>query len=254
MNTRKIKCKINITRKQLFKKHRLHDNFNLFNIHYTEPEKKDLAVGLVYFNSAKSKRLLMNYLYVLEKYKVAGIPTYTIEMYEDTPEIKDAVHVKTDFILFQKERLCYILEKHIPESFTKLLFIDTDVVFDNVNWYNDLSKKLGRFNIVQPFNNAIWLDITYRKRINNKPPITFYTKYNGKYSSYQPGLAWGFQRTWYRKYGFFQYGILGGGDSFSSTIWINKFSDEFFLKIFRFMLPSLKEYSELIKESPSICS
>ena len=252
--TRKLKCNFNnVTRKQLFKKHRLPDNFDLFNIRYNEPQEKDIAVGLVYFNSAKSKRLLMNYLYVLEKYKIAGIPTYTIEMYEDTPEIKDAVHVKTDFILFQKERLCYILEKHIPEKYTKLLFIDTDVVFDNVNWYNDLSKKLKIVNIVQPFSYSIWLDITYTKIVKERIPIVFYKKYGklrrqGGIGGYHPGFAWGFQRSWFRKNGYFQHAILGDGDTLSSTLWLNyNFEPRQFLK------NSIEEYKRSIKEEPSIC-
>jgi len=258
--TRKLKCNFNtVTRKKLFKKHSLPYNFDLFNIRYTEPHTKDIAIGLVYFNSAKSKRLLMNYLYVLEKYKVAGIPTYTIEMYDDTPEIKDAVHVKTDFILFQKERLCYILEKHIPEKYTKLLFIDTDVVFDNINWYNDLSKKLDTFNIVQPFKNAIWLDITYKKVLKSRVSVVFYNKFGiikksgALLGGYHPGFGWGFQRTWYRKYGFFQYGILGGGDRFSCTSWMNKTWYKDYIKSKSYILPVLKEYINSIDIAPSIC-
>ena len=42
----------------------------------------------------------MNYLYTREKLNIANIPNYTIEMYVTTPEIKDAIHIKTDFILF----------------------------------------------------------------------------------------------------------------------------------------------------------
>ena len=258
--TRKLKCNFNnITRKHLVKKKTLPSSFDLFSIHYTEPEKKDIAVGLVYFNSAKSKRLLMNYLYVLEKFKIAKIPTYTIEMYVDTPEISDAIHVKTDFILFQKERLCYILEKHIPERFTKLLFIDTDLVFDNLSWYSELSKKLDTINIVQPFNNAIWLDITYKKVVKHRVPIIFYMKFgkldsSGALGGYHAGFAWGFQRTWYRKYGFFQYGILGGGDAFTSTTWMNKLYNKSFPENkWEFVLPALKDYSETIDVAPSMC-
>ena len=91
-----------ITRKSIKRATKLPKSFDLFDLKYNAPKRKDLAVGLVYFNCVKSKRLLMNYLYVLEKFKMAGIPTYTIEMFEDTPEIAEAIHVKTEFILFQK--------------------------------------------------------------------------------------------------------------------------------------------------------
>ena len=127
-------------KKSILKPVILNKSFNLANIAYKEPKKDDMAVCLVYFNGNKSKRILMNYLYVVEKLRVANIPYFTMEMYRDTPEIKDAFHVKTNFILFQKERLCHLLEKRIPEKYSKLAFIDGDIVFENENWYNDLSN------------------------------------------------------------------------------------------------------------------
>lgn len=255
------KCSFkNITRKRVLKEHILNKSFDLFNIHYEEPVKKDMAIGLVYFNSAKSKRLLMNFLYTIEKFKMANIPTYTIEMYMTTPEIKDAIHVKTDFILFQKERLCHILEKHIPEKYTKLLFIDADLVFDNLHWYTDLSNKLNTTNIVQPFTNALWLDITYKKIVKQRPSIVLYlkvgdiNKYNhGGIWGYHPGFAWGFQRDWFRKCGFYQHGILGDGDTLSATSWIDKsFHDEFLDKR-PYQRNALTEYVGLLKVRPSVC-
>jgi len=77
---------------------------------------------------------------------------------------------------------------------------------------------------------------------------------DGNLGGYHPGFAWAFQRAWYRKHGFFQYGILGGGDFFSSTVWVNRcWEDNFTKNKWNFIIPALKEYSESIKESPSIC-
>ena len=175
-------------------------------------------------------------------------------MYETEPEIKEAVHVKTDFILFQKERLCYILEKHISERFTKLLFIDCDLIFENLDWYDELSKKLDHFNIVQPFSKGVWLDITYKRVMKERIPIVFYNRFgitgnSGGIGGYHPGFAWAFQRDWYRKVGFFQYAVLGDGDTISSTVWLNysEFNYRPFIK------GPLDEYRKLIKEKPSIC-
>ena len=261
--TRKASCNFkNYTVKSLSRKSTLPKSFDLYDLKYKAPEKKDLAVGLVYFNSAKSKRLLMNYLYTIEKFKIAGIPVFTIEMYEDSPEIKDAFHIKTDFILFQKERLCHILEKQIPDTFTKLLFIDCDLVFDNVNWYNELSKKLDDFNIVQPFTKCLPLDITYKRifrrvnrvnRVNRDAmAIVFYQKFglfkNNGIRDYQTGFAWAFQRSWFRKIGFYQKAILGGGDLYSSTAWLNHDYE-----VEDFNRNSIQEYRDSIKEPPTIC-
>ena len=252
--TRKVSCDFKgLTIKFLSRKTKLSKSFDLYDLKYKAPEKKDLAVGFVYFNSVKSKRLLMNYLYTVEKFKMAGIPVYTIEMYEDSPEIKDVIHIKTDFILFQKERLCHILEKHIPDTYTKLLFIDCDLVFDNLNWYNELSEKLNDFNIVQPFTKGVWLDITYKRIVKERMSMAFYQKFGlnknaGNDGGYHPGFAWAFQRSWFRKVGFFQKALLGEGDILSSTSWLNK---EYEIK--EYYKSSVQEFRDSIKEQPSIC-
>jgi hypothetical protein len=243
----------NMTIKKLTTKIKLNPKFNIADVHYNSPSKKDLAVGFVYFNSTKSKRLLMNYLYTIEKLKIANIPVFTLEMYETTPEIKDAFHYKTDFILFQKERLCYLLEKHIPKKYTKLLFMDSDILFENNNWYNELSKKLDSFNIVQPFSNALWLDVTYTKIVKKRIPFIFYKtfgklNFKGGLGGYHPGFAWGFQRDWYNKIGFFVYAILGDGDTISlTTIFNYPFSPKPYLQ------DSLLEYKNKIKNPTSTC-
>jgi len=259
-NKTKKKCNLkNITRRRILKKQVLPKDFNLFNIAYKEPAKKDLAVGLVYFNSAKSKRLLMNYLYMREKLNMANIPNYTIEMYVNTPEIKDALHVKTDFILFQKERLCHILEKSIPKQYSKLLFLDADLIFDNSEWYSRLSERLNSFNVVQPFSTALWLDITYKHIVKQRSSIIFNLKLGdiqsivkGGVLGFHPGFAWGFQRSWFKKNGFFQEAVLGDGDTLSSTSWINReFFDDFIEKR-KYITLAAKEYVDSL-DRPTVC-
>jgi len=244
------------TLRQLKKKVILKKSFNLYDLHYEAPDDKDLAVGLVYFNASKSKRLLMNYLYVAEKFKVSNIPFFTLEMHDEfeAPEIKDAFHLKTDFILFQKERLCHLLEKMIPKSFTKLLFLDSDLLFENRNWYNELSEKLNTFNIVQPFSMGVWLDITYTQVVKQRMPIIFYNKFGklsmeGGIGGYHPGFAWAFQRQWFKDYGFFQEGVLGDGDTLSSTVWLDYPGFEYK----EFIQPAINDFRTLIKEKPTIC-
>jgi hypothetical protein len=195
---------------------------DISTIKYKSQKANDLAIGLVYFNSSNSKRILMNYLYTVEKLKTAGFPYFTLEVYKDNYDIADAFHIKTDCILFQKERLCRILERKIPDLYTKLLFMDCDVVFENTNWYNELSDKLNEFNIVHPFSEVCQLDITFKNIMYHKSSISLSQKYGFEQglSIYQPGLAWAFQRPWFKKYGGFEYGVLGGGDYYSVGAWL----------------------------------
>lgn len=233
---------------------KLPPHIDLYDMHYVPPQKKDLAVGIVYFNSAKSKRMLMNYMYALEKLKLADIPYYTIEMYETTPEIKDAIHVKTDFILFQKERLSRVLETYIPKTFTKLMFIDCDIVFDNPNWYNEVSDKLDKCEIVQPFTHAKWIDITYKNTYRTKksivltPPMKTHQEVFGKY---HPGFAWGFQRDWFNRIGFYEYDILGNSDSISCNVWFPNVKEAW--PYHTYTKNTVEEYKKKLTKPPISC-
>ena len=238
----------------LLKKVVLPKSFDLRNIVYKEPNKDDLAIGLVYFNANKSKRILMNYLYVVEKLKIANIPYYTMEVYSDIPDLKDAFHIKTNFILFQKEHLCHLLEKRIPNKYTKIAFIDGDIVFDNPNWYNELSRKLDTFNIVQAFKKFIRLDITYSKILDETLAFIFRKEF-GNVShvkntrlGFNPGGAWGFQRDWFKKIGFFQDDVIGASDTYSALSWgITK--DEYVYP--EYIKKSIQEYKNKINKVPS---
>jgi hypothetical protein len=223
---------------------------NFHNIVYNSPVKDDMAIGLVYFNTVGAKRLLMNYLYTVEKLKLAKIPYYTIEMYVDKKDIADAIHVKTDVILFQKERLCRVLEKYIPPKYTKLLFMDTDIVYDNINWYNDISNKLNNFNIVQCYSNIYYSDVTYKKIELVMLSSTAKGNIKDKSEGFgTPGGSWAFQRKWFNEVGFFEADPTGGSDTYSVLLWRGNNVDNSapYLKY------ALEEYKTKIKEAPSIC-
>lgn len=225
------------------------DNFH--NISYTAPIIEDTAIGLVYFNVTGSKRLLMNYLYCVEKLKLAKIPNYTIEMYVDKPDIADAVHIQTENIIFQKERLCYVLEKHIPKKYKKLIFMDTDVIYDNINWYNEVSEKLDDFDVVQCYSNIYYLDITYK--IKTKSLLSYKMKDAfPKIGHTTPGGSWGFKRDWFNEIGFFQHDPIGGSDSYSLQAWTGGgyMPDKV---IPRHLISVYNEFTSKIKQLPEIC-
>lgn len=190
--------------------------------HYNRAKKEDMAIGLVFFNPSNSKRMVMNYFYMLEKLRLANYPVFTMELtFENkSPEIKDAIHVNTYSYLFHKERLCRILEKKIPARYTKLCFLDADVLFNNPNWYNETSKLLDTNHIVQPFSCASWLDLSYKNSIQQRMSVVFMDKHSRFNSNYHPGFAWAFQRTWYKNIGFYDFGVSGSGDTMSAAAWL----------------------------------
>jgi len=196
-------------------------------VRYKTPWIRDMAVGFVFFNPGKSKRMLMNYLYTVEKLKVAGIPYYTIELCfkKEDPEIKDAFHVRARTVLFHKERLCSILEGKIPWYYRKIVFMDADLVFGNTNWYAQTSALLNRHDAVQPFASAVWMDLTYTTATQERLSVVYMNR-NEKYNwRYHPGFAWAFNRSWFREHGFYEYSITGSGDTLSAAAWLGVITD-----------------------------
>lgn len=185
--------------------------------------KQDMAICLVVFNPSKTKRILMNYLYTKNQFVLQKLPVFTIELvYEGRqPEIPDAIHVSSNSIMFHKENLYRILETHIPKKYKKLAFLDCDLLFSEPTWYQKVSKLLNEYDVVQPFETAHWMDLTYtqielsRKTVlEMKKPIWDF--------AYHPGFAWCMTREWYNYSGFFDYAISGSGDTLSSAAWLKK--------------------------------
>ena len=189
---------------------------------YATPLVCDMAIGLVFFNPAKSKRMLMNYLYTVEKLKCAKLPYYTLELVygKEEPEIVDAFHYRAKNALFNKEQLCRMLERRMPWRYSKVVFLDADLVFTSPTWYADTSKKLNTHQVVQPFSSAVWLDITYTKSTLERSSVVYMNKAKTYDHVYHPGFAWAFKRSWFRKYGFYEYAITGSGDTLSTAAWM----------------------------------
>lgn len=212
---------------------------------YEIPKHKDMAVCFVFFNPARSKKMLMNYLYTIEKLKLADIPYYTMELLFDDhePEIKDAIHVRSKSVLFHKETLCSLLEKRVPRSFTKLLFLDADVIFGHPGWYTEVSRLLTTYEVVQPFSSCVWLDSTYTKLVQTRLSVAYMNRTNPYNHNYHPGFAWAFQRKWFREIGFYKEGITGSGDTMSTAAWMNiKFPKGY---VHQSLVPSYEDYSRM---------
>ena len=185
--------------------------------------KYDMAVCFVIFNPMQTKRIIMNYFYTVNRLKSVGLPVFTIELVFDgrLPEIPDAFHVKGNSHMFHKERLYRLLEKNIPSKYTKLAFLDGDILFEDESWYFKTSKVLDKYDVVQPFETAHWLDLTYTEKQLSRESVLKMTETEFNFK-YHPGFAWCMRRDWYNKVGFFDYAVSGSGDTLSTAGWLKK--------------------------------
>ena len=202
------------------------NEIELQSVTYNTPTRSDLAVLFVFFDYTGSARILINYLYMIEKMKLANIPVFTMELviHGKCPKISDAFHVFASSYLFQKEHLIRLLEKKVPDTFTKLVCLDADLIYTNPDWYDMLSETLDTCNIVQSFSYAHWLDITYKNIEKSALACTYLRdKKRGFWANqsqeFHPGFGWAFTRKWYQSSGFYDLSIVGCGDSiFAYTI------------------------------------
>jgi hypothetical protein len=217
-------------------------------------QSRDMAIGFVFFNPAGSKRMVMNALYVQNLYKTKGLPVFTLELVfgDREPELKKAFHVRGDSYMFHKERLCRLLEQRIPRKYKKIAFLDADVVFADDQWYSETSKLLDTHDVVHPFSNATWLDLTYTKSEMRRPSVV---GLEGPYwdFKYHPGFAWAFRREWYREVGFYDWAVSGSGDTLSAAKWLNKEFHANFKSLPHAMKKSYASYRKLPKPRIAMC-
>ena len=183
----------------------------------------DMAICLVVFNPSKTKRILMNYLYTKNQFLRQNLPVFTIELVYDgtSPEIPDAFHVHSNSVMFHKENLYRVLETKIPRKYKKLAFLDCDILFPDPSWYSKTSKLLDEYDVVQPFEQAHWMDLTYTQVEMSRKTVLEMKSATWNFQ-YHPGFAWCMTREWYNYSGFFDYAVSGSGDTLSSSAWLKK--------------------------------
>jgi hypothetical protein len=199
-------------------------DIDIFDIYYNVPQRTDVAVMLVFFDYTGSARILMNYLYMVEKLKLANIPVFTLELviHGKQPRIKDAFYVYGSSYLFQKEHLLRLLEKRIPPEFTKLACLDSDILFDNPDWYDTLSDTLETCHVVQAFKEAFWLNLDYSEiqakaqSISSYNPKLYRSFFIPGALKFHTGFGWCFTRDWYNRVGYYDLAVIGSGDTIFS--------------------------------------
>ena len=186
-------------------------SYNLSSIRYSKPEQQDMAVLLAFFNPAKSFRIVQNLYTVKQLLEMAQIPVYIGEVaYNEEPFVLSSSptthQYRTSSIMFYKENIMAQLIKMLPESFTKVVLLDADILFADPEWYRKVSEALDTHDVVQPYSKAMQLDVAFNVS-NTKTSILSNLENNHE------GYAWAFKRDWLTKYPLFEYALVGGGDT-----------------------------------------
>ena len=191
-----------------------------------------------FFNPQGYKNKLEHYKVFRENAKRQGLKLLVIECalkdngYEIQEEDADIlVRVKSNSVLWHKERLLNIALKHLPVDCDKIIWIDCDVIILNDNWIKETAELLEDYIIVKPFSKAIRLDRKETKMlIKNNSLNDFENKRRDSAETYSIennpfwflsvfGIA--ARRKTMDKIGFFDTTIAGNGDSLMISAFLN---------------------------------
>lgn len=192
--------------------------------------KKTWAIT-TFFNSQKYANKIKNYKKFRDNLAKQGIKLITVECafsnnnFELTETDADVVvQVRSNSILWQKERLLNIALKHLPAECENVAWIDADIIFLNDNWVSEAESLLERYPIVQPFTQAVRLgrweklnDIIKNPSLGTAPRdgYSFYynkTKERKICHNTEGGFAWVGKKAIFDTCGFYDLAIVGGGD------------------------------------------
>ena len=154
-------------------------------------------------------------------FKEYGIPCFVAECVFGTmkPQVPGAtLVVRSNTYLFYKEQLLNRLEPLVPAQYTKLVMLDGDILFDTPDWLDHISSALERYDIVQPFSQACWLNPENTIIANKKYGYGYALSKRLRFPpseihSYHSGFAWAFRREVFKQLGgYYDRAIVGGGD------------------------------------------
>ena len=224
--------------------------------------KKDLAVVSCFFDFIDDKRTKENFEKFYSNLKEAGYPVFIGEILADEPNITPgkptdrrpaqlgeivkenyfALDVHTPFWC-RENMINAIVEYFVPKEFSKIVWIDPNIIIEDKNWLELMEKQLEEKDLVQIGGEFISLDEKNEivlKQLGGArawldeagPPMEIRNDYN-------LGGGWGVKRTFFKKSGLFDLDFSGSGDAltFLSAISslmqtdseiLEKYSDDFF--------------------------
>lgn len=166
-----------------------------------------------------------------------GLPLLIVELaFGDRPfqlaaDLADRVlRVRAPDLMWQKERLLNLGIAALPDDCDAVVWLDTDILFENDDWVAHTRALLGQHGLVQPFDRVCWLGPGQRQA----PPAARRGLGEGMWlpgmaaamaASRTPardlldylrhghtGFAWAARRDLIQRHGLYDRAIVGGGD------------------------------------------
>jgi hypothetical protein len=187
----------------------------------------DFCVIMSFFNPLGYKTRVKNFGEVAKSLNRSGVFWRGIECaFGDAPftlpPADNVVRVRSSSVLWQKERLLNLLVPQLPDKYTKVAWIDADVLFSNPAWIPATCDALDDFPVVQPFVEAVRIPPSGADVINEAESLVSFaylyqldpdgvlgpTYWNHGHTGY----AWAGRRDWMESFGLYDACLSGTGD------------------------------------------
>ncbi len=122
----------------------------------------DLCIVTCYYNPEGYRSKLHNYLLFEDALRATGLDLVSVECSMgqadfELPDSPGLVRLRGRDVMWQKERLLNVAIENVPARFTKIAWLDCDLLFTNQNWAAETSRLLDRYPVVQPFETVVRL-------------------------------------------------------------------------------------------------
>jgi hypothetical protein len=215
-----------------------------------------LCVISVYFNPAKYKALLENYLYFSSQIKKQQIKLITVECAFDgdpfqIPKEEGVYQLRSNSVMWQKERLINYGISRLPDDCDYFAWIDGDIILPD-NWQDIAIQELQKSDIIQLYKKVYHLPKGLKNHDGSKVPFlqsvlwqklihkNWLQRRKAKELSFStPGFAWAAKRDLFQNLNIYDKNIVGSGDTFIVDCLLDSWDIHGFAQKFT---PAMKEH------------
>lgn len=197
----------------------------------------ELIVITTYFNPSKYQTRKKNYDIFMEGIQKAGVTCITVECAFgndefELPESIDVIRVRSNTLLWQKERLLNLAASWLPKSCKYVAWLDCDIIFKNKNWARDLCRVMKTHKVAQVFETCVRQEqhntqlnppdrVTSFAAVMNKTPETLNA---GRYDLHgHTGYGWAMHKSIFDAVGLYESAVSGSADHFMSHAIYNSY-------------------------------
>jgi hypothetical protein len=193
----------------------------------------ELCVITVFFNPAGFTSLLNNYFIFADQLKRQNVRLITVECAFNggpfyIPGGPDVHRLRSNSIMWQKERLINYGVTKLPPECKYYAWIDCDVIFHSDDWAQQACDKLKTADVIQLFKKVYYMPNGMLKydgsKIPNLQSVTWQWKIHRNWLNRRrsrdlpfsvPGFAWACRRELFEDLGgLYDRNIVGSGDTF----------------------------------------